>query len=310
MARLAVEDVRYTYPKADRPAVTLSLDVADGELVSLLGPSGCGKTTALRILAGFITPQYGTVSIDGLDVTAVEPQRRPTAMVFQQYALWPHMSVWHNVAFGLLHRRVARQEADRRVTAMLDMLGLGAFRTRMPGQLSGGQQQRVALARALVVEPKILLLDEPLSNLDANMREHVRDELRQLQRRLGITTLFVTHDQSEALAMSDRVAVMSDGVIAQLDRPAAIYAAPGTLFVAGFIGAMNIVEGDLLDDAIRVGGGLVPVDGRGHVAHDAALAIRPEDVLLLPLGTDGAADAQVVDTSLRGADSEVRLSGA
>jgi putative spermidine/putrescine transport system ATP-binding protein len=308
VARLDVHDVRFTYPKAERPAVDVSLSVGDGELVSLLGPSGCGKTTALRILAGFLTPQFGIVAIDGADITAMQPQRRPTAMVFQQYALWPHMTVWHNVAFGLFQRHVPRPEVDRRVRTVLEMLGLGEYGARMPAQLSGGQQQRVALARALVVEPKILLLDEPLSNLDANMREHVRDELRQLQRRLGITTVFVTHDQSEALGLSDRVAVMADGRIAQLDRPAAIYATPGTIFVAGFIGTMNIEPGDVLGDGVRLGGTVIALERHVPVAHGVTLAIRPEDVLLGPGDGDGS-PARVVDTSLRGADSEVRLEG-
>jgi putative spermidine/putrescine transport system ATP-binding protein len=309
MARLELENVRLTYPKAARPAVDISLAVDDGELLSLLGPSGCGKTTALRIIGGFLTPQFGRVRIDGVDVTSLEPDRRPTAMVFQQYALWPHMTVWHNVAFGLEQRRLARKEIDRRVTAALGMLGLSDYAGRFPAQLSGGQQQRVALARAIVLEPKILLLDEPLSNLDAHMRERVRDELHQLQRRLGITTVFVTHDQSEAFGLSDRVAVMTDGKIAQLDRPAAIYTAPRTLFVAGFIGTMNLLEGDCLGNSVRIGDSLLPVDQPCHVATRAILAIRPEDVVLGPDGAPGAC-AEVVGAALRGADTDVYVRGS
>lgn len=309
MARLDVEGVRYTYPNAERPAVDVSLSVADGELISLLGPSGCGKTTALRILAGFVTPQFGTVAIDGVDVTAVQPQRRPTAMVFQQYALWPHMNVWHNIAFGLIQRRVPRPDIERRVAATMEMLGLGDFRQRMPSQLSGGQQQRVALARALVIEPKILLLDEPLSNLDAHMRERVRDQLRQIQRSIGITTVFVTHDQSEALGISDRVAVMDGGVVVQFDRPTAIYATPGNLFVAGFIGTMNLLSGDLEGDAVLIGGCRIPVEAESPHVRDVTVAMRPEDIVIASAGERGAA-AEVVDASLRGADTDVRVRGA
>lgn len=250
----------------------LDLEIAPGELVTLLGPSGCGKTTTLRMVAGFLAPDSGRIVVDGHDVTGLPPERRPSAMVFQSYALWPHMTVFKNVAYPLRLAKVPRDELTRRVESALDLVGLMHHRDSRPARISGGEQQRVALARALVQEPKLLLLDEPLSNLDARLRVKVRDEIREIQQRLGITTLLVTHDQEEALSISDRVAVMKDGRIEQLSSPAALYADPRSEFVARFVGSLNSFGGRLLDggDGLRV----VPEEG-------VVTGIRPEDVVLL-----------------------------
>src|SRR6185312_12921256 len=217
----------------------LSLEVADGEFLTLLGPSGCGKTTTLRMIAGFLGPDAGDIWFD---------DRRNTAMVFQSYALFPHMSVAENVGFGLLMRKLPKMESAARVAEALDLVSLTGLEDRRPGQLSGGQQQRVALARAIVTRPDILLFDEPLSNLDAKLREKVRVEIRELQRRLRITSIYVTHDQAEALVVSDRIVVMNRGRIEQIGDPDTIYRAPDNAFVADFIGLTNIIEGMLLDD--------------------------------------------------------------
>ena len=233
----------------DTPVVKgISLTVADGEFFSLLGPSGCGKTTILRMIAGFIFPTSGTVLFDDQDVTHVPANRRNTGMVFQNYALFPHMTVFENVAFGLRTRKVAAAETSDRVARALDLVGLAGLEQRPVPQLSGGQQQRVALARAVVIEPDLLLLDEPLSNLDAKLREETRDQIRELQTKLGITAIYVTHDQEEALAVSDRIAVMEEGECRQLDRPDAIYRRPANRFVAAFMGNMNLWEGVLEKD--------------------------------------------------------------
>jgi putative spermidine/putrescine transport system ATP-binding protein len=223
----------------------LSLTVAPGELVSLLGPSGCGKTTTLRIVAGFVDPDRGCVLLKNLDVTTVPPNKRDVGMLFQNYALFPHLTAADNVGFGLKMRRIPRQERRRRVDEALDLVRLREYADRYPRQMSGGQQQRVALARAIVIHPSVLLLDEPLSNLDAKLRQELRTEIRQLQQKLGITTIFVTHDQEEALTMSDRVVVMNRGRVEQIGTPAEIYRCPRTLFVADFIGEANILAGRL-----------------------------------------------------------------
>src|SRR5919204_346767 len=243
MARLAVDHLIKQYRRGGHPAVQdLSLEVNDGEFICLLGPSGCGKTTTLRMIGGFLKPDAGDVRIDGTSVVNQPPERRPTAMVFQRYALWPHMRVWDNIAFGLQVRRRPRDEINRRVEAVLELVGLPSLGRRYPQQLSGGQQQRVALARALVLEPRILLLDEPLSNLDAQLRIYMRSELTAIQRRVGITTVFVTHDQEEGMSVADRIAGMNKGGVEQMDSPEEIYARPATLFVATFIGSMNRLD--------------------------------------------------------------------
>jgi len=294
MARLVLEHLvkryghaRGTGGKTDGPAAVndLSLEVADGEFICLLGPSGCGKTTTLRIIGGFLQPDSGDVRIDDQSVVRQPPERRPTAMVFQRYALWPHMTVWDNVAFGLQVRRRPKAEIAQRIESVLDLVGLPGLGRRYPGQLSGGQQQRVALARALVLEPRILLLDEPLSNLDAQLRVHMRTELTAIQRRVGITTVFVTHDQEEAMSIADRIAVMHDGVLEQLDAPEALYARPASLFVATFIGSMNRLDGALDGDGwLNAGPFRLPLPASGQLQPAAGqpvvVGVRPEDLVV------------------------------
>lgn len=242
----------------------LDLDIKKGEMVSLLGPSGCGKTTTLRMVAGFLIPDEGRVMLAGNDVTPLGPDKRPSAMVFQNYALWPHMTVFKNVAYPLKIKKLGKEEIEKRVHEALTLVNLMHHKDSRPSQISGGEQQRVALARALVQEPDILLLDEPLSNLDAKLRVKVREDIRDLQRRLGITTLIVTHDQDEALSISDRIAVMNDGKIEQFSTPQALYDEPATEFVANFIGSLNRYEGDYQGGKIVSGSNVV--------------GIRPEDV--------------------------------
>jgi iron(III) transport system ATP-binding protein len=219
----------------------VSFAIEPGEFFALLGPSGSGKSTLLRLVAGFVAAHAGRVLIGGADVSGVPPWRRGVGMVFQNYALWPHMTVRENVAFGLEERRLPASEVERKVRAALELVNLGELAGRRPSQLSGGQQQRVALARTLAVEPKVLLLDEPLSNLDAKLRVRMRQELRALQRKLGITTIFVTHDQEEAMTTADRIAVMDHGVIQQIGTPMEIFDRPANRFVAGFVGSVNLV---------------------------------------------------------------------
>src|SRR5438094_1556482 len=264
----------------------VSLRIPDREFVALLGPSGCGKTTTLRMLAGFIRPDTGQILIDGKDVTDLPPERRPTAMVFQSYALWPHMTVGENISFGLKLRKVPAAQIAERARAMLDVVRLPGVEHRFPSQLSGGQQQRVALARALVLGPKILLLDEPLSNLDAKLRVRMRDEIRGIQQELQITTVYVTHDQEEALTMADRIAVMNKGVLQQVGDALDIYDRPATAFVADFIGSSNLLSGTLSvaggSAVARIGDARVPVETDG-LADGALVTVsaRPEDMEVL-----------------------------
>lgn len=235
-------DLGKRYDSASHPALDqLNLDVNPGHFVALLGPSGCGKTTTLRIVAGLLDPSAGTVTVDGNDITTTPVHKRDLGMVFQSYALFPHMTVGKNVEFGLEMQKVPKPERQKRASAALDLVHLGHLSNRRTGQLSGGQQQRIALARALVIEPRVLLLDEPLSNLDAKLRESMRNEIRKLQQRLDITTLFVTHDQDEALFMADRVAVMNEGRLEQYGSPSDIYERPSNRFVANFVGRANIL---------------------------------------------------------------------
>ena len=261
-----------------------SLDVADGELVCLLGPSGSGKSTLLRMVGGFEMPSEGSIRIDGEEVVHLPPEERPTGMVFQSHALWTHMNVFNNLAFGLKLRRLPKAQIREKVEAVLELVGLGGYGTRGVTQLSGGQQQRVALARSLVLEPKILLLDEPFASLDQHLRERLREEVRDIQQRLKITTLFVTHGQDEALSMADRIVVMRDGKTEQIDRPDIVYREPRTPFVAGFIGTMNLIEGVVQNGVFSKAGYSTPVpvaDG------PAVLAIRPE-ALELTVGGENA----------------------
>lgn len=270
----------------------IDLDVAKGELVSLLGPSGCGKTTTLRMVAGFLPADGGSVTMGGRDVTTAGPERRPSAMVFQNYALWPHMTVTANVAFPLRTRRTPRAQTAERVRAALELVGLTHHATSRPTAISGGEQQRVALARAIVQEPDVLLLDEPLSNLDAKLRVSVRDEIRRIQQRLGITTVIVTHDQDEALSISDRIAVMHDGRIEQIAAPAELYARPATRFVASFIGSTSRVDG-----RFRAGVG-------ARITDADEVLVRPEHVVL---ADDAPLRATVTRVLVRGHFSEVVL---
>jgi putative spermidine/putrescine transport system ATP-binding protein len=263
-----------------------TLTVGDGELVCLLGPSGSGKSTLLRMIGGFETPTSGLITIDGEDVTRVPPEKRPTGMVFQSHALWTHMNVFKNLAFGLKLRHLPEAEIKRKVEAVLELVGLGGFGHRATTQLSGGQQQRVALARSLVLEPKILLLDEPFASLDQHLRERLREEVRDIQQRLKITTLFVTHGQDEALALADRIVVMRDGRTEQAAAPDVVYREPATPFVAGFIGTMNLVEGTVSNGTFTHSGFVVPVPvGDGA----ATLAVRPEALEIVPANGAGMA---------------------
>ncbi|MCL6552990.1 MAG: ABC transporter ATP-binding protein [Firmicutes bacterium] len=267
-ATLAVDDV--------------SLEVPEGSFTTLLGPSGCGKTTTLRIVAGFYRPDAGEVYLRGARITHVPAHRRQMAMVFQEYALFPHMTVAENVGYGLRMRRVAPAEIARRVTAALDLVGLAGLAGSFPLQLSGGQQQRVALARALVVEPEVLLLDEPLSNLDAKLRVRVRTEIRALQQALGKTTIYVTHDQEEALSISDRIAVMRQGRIVQQGTPREIYYRPHDRFVADFVGLANFVSVEVVAPGrVRLDGQEFTVPGAAGVGR-ATLVVRPETIALSP----------------------------
>jgi ABC-type Fe3+/spermidine/putrescine transport system ATPase subunit len=260
----------------------VSLAVREGEFFAILGPSGCGKTTLLRIIAGFEQPDEGRVLIGGNDVTNLPPDKRGTVMVFQNWALWPHMTVYDNIAFGLRLRKLPREEIDRRVKWVLDLLGLKGLEHRYPSQLSGGQQQRVALARALVVQPKVLLLDEPLSNLDAKLRLKLRGELKKLQRKLNITTIYVTHDQEEAMSLADRMALMRDGRIEQVGSPEELYNNPATLFTAIFLGRTSLLVGKVVDldgdlAIVTIGGVQVKAINHGLSRGDeAAVAVKAD----------------------------------
>jgi spermidine/putrescine ABC transporter ATP-binding subunit len=270
-----------------------TLEVHHGEFVTLLGPSGCGKTTTLRMVAGFEIPTTGDILIHGKSVVPIPPKDRNIGMVFQKYALWPHLNIYENIAFGLKVRRMNSRVIDRKVAEALDLVRLAGYEKRLPSQLSGGQQQRVALARALVIEPEVLLLDEPLGALDRKLREEMQLELKALQRRVNVTTVYVTHDQDEALAMSDRVVVMNQGSIEQADTPKAIYEYPRTPFVASFVGVSNVFHGQ---GHQRSDGTLMLVcpdlelvlpNLTGAVDHELCVSIRPEKVGLVTGSAEG-----------------------
>jgi len=271
--------------------VTLAL--RDGEFVSLLGPSGCGKTTTLRMIAGFMEPTEGRITMNGALLSApgrlVPPERRGMSMIFQSYAIWPNMTVGENVAFGLQVRKLPKDEIRRRVAAILDVVKLGALIDRYPAELSGGQQQRVSLARAIVIEPEILLLDEPLSNLDANLREEMRFEIRRLHDEFRITTVYVTHDQSEAMVTSDRIVVMNAGRIEQVDDPVSLYTRPQTRFVAGFIGRTNFLDGIAEAGQVVFAGATVPAALLPQpVSGPVSFSVRPGSIGLHPTRGDDA----------------------
>jgi spermidine/putrescine ABC transporter ATP-binding subunit len=263
----------------------VSLRVAPGEFFTLLGPSGCGKTTTLRSVAGFVTPDAGEVAINDTVVTGVPPHRRHVGMVFQHYALFPHRTVAQNVAFGLRMQRVERSEIARRVADALALVQLSTYLDRYPRQLSGGEQQRVALARALVTRPAVLLLDEPLGALDKKLRDHMKIELTRLQREVGITTIYVTHDQEEALTMSDRIAVMHRGRVEQVAAPRELYETPGTAFVASFIGNINLIAGRAAGaGVVDCAGGRIAATGAATDGATVAVALRPERIRIDPVG--------------------------
>jgi iron(III) transport system ATP-binding protein len=308
MSKLVLKNVARRYGAVEAVA-DFSLELAKGEFVSLLGPSGCGKTTTLRMIAGFVPPSAGIIEMDGQPISTPEgvvpPEKRRMSMIFQSYAIWPNMTVGENVGFGLQVRKLPRAEIERRVDKILDVVQLRTLKGRYPAELSGGQQQRVALARAIVVEPEVLLLDEPLSNLDANLREEMRFEIRRLHDEFKITTVYVTHDQSEAMVTSDRIVVMNKGRIEQVDAPQVLYARPGSRFVAGFIGRTNFVEGDRQGSEVKFDGftapavALVGADGAGPLL----FSLRPQAVLLArqkPNGSNLAVEAEITGRSYLG----------
>jgi putative spermidine/putrescine transport system ATP-binding protein len=287
----------------------LSLTIQAGELVALLGPSGCGKTTALRLVAGLEDADGGRVVIDTRDVTHLPPNRRDTGMVFQAYSLFPHMTARENVAFGLRMRKVGAEERRRRAAEMLELVGLANQADRYAHQLSGGQQQRVALARALAIRPSVLLLDEPLSALDARVRGQLRDEIRRVQREVGITTLFVTHDQEEALAIADRVGVMRAGRLEQMGPPTSIYSQPATPFVAEFVGLTNRLAGMVASGTVDVRGVRLPLIAPDTPDGPAVALVRPEAVSLAPAAesSNGPLSGTVIAVSFLGAVSRLTV---
>lgn len=312
MARLELDHLSKRY--GDFYAVRdVTLDVADGEFLVLLGPSGCGKTTTLRMIAGFIEPTGGAVHIGGSDITWQPPWKRNTGLVFQSYALFPHLTVNQNVGFGLEMRKIPQTEIAQRTAEALRLVRLDHLGERLPRQLSGGQQQRVALARALVFRPDVLLLDEPLSNLDAKLRHEVRVEIRELQRQLGLTTVMVTHDQEEALTMADRLVVMSEGAVRQVGTQRDLYERPADRFVADFVGRSTFIEGRVESPGVfRTAGGLA-MRCNGEEVGEAALAIRPERISISPMpinAVENCIEGTVEFVSYLGAqiDIHVRIS--
>jgi iron(III) transport system ATP-binding protein len=308
MTAVRVDNLRKNYGAT--PAVDgVSLLVRSGELFFLLGPSGCGKTTLLRTLAGFVEPDAGSVHFGEQDVTRLPPRRRGAGLVFQTYALWPHMTVARNVAYGLHVRGVGRAEVARRVAEALRLVRLEGFGDRKPNQLSGGQQQRVALARALVIEPRLLLLDEPLSNLDARLRDEMREEIRRLHRATGLTMVYVTHDQKEALSLADRLAVMDRGKVMQLGMPAEVYERPANRFVAGFLGESNFLSGTVLGDGrVETAVGTLAVSAGGFASGDRVLcSIRPQALALNQPGGVNRITATVREVQFLGDVVQLRL---
>jgi putative spermidine/putrescine transport system ATP-binding protein len=310
VAQVLIDNLYKQFPGVSAPSVAdFSLRIDDGEFVAFLGPSGCGKTTTLRMIAGFIAPSSGSIRIGDIDVTSLPVHKRNTGMVFQRYALFPHMTVRDNVAFGLEMHKVNGAERDTRIRKALDMVRMDHLADRYPRQLSGGQQQRVSIARALAIQPKVFLLDEPLSALDAKLRIEVREEIRELQQRLGLTTVFVTHDQEEALAIADRMAVMFDGRVQQVGTARELYERPANLFVADFLGQMNFFNGTSTEDhrfTTTQGATLmVEVPKRGATK----LGVRPERVQLSATPIDGlnALAGQVESTVYLGSQVEVRV---
>jgi putative spermidine/putrescine transport system ATP-binding protein len=281
MMYLKLDDIWVYYSRNEPVLKGLNLEVEKGELIVLLGASGCGKTTTLKVIAGFITPNRGKIFIGGKDFTRIPPNKRNIGIVFQSYALFPHMNVKDNISYGLKIRKLPKNEIDLRVNNLIDMLGLAGLENKYPSQLSGGQQQRVALARALAIQPDILLMDEPLSNIDPKFRSKIRAEIKSIQKKLNITTVYVTHDQDDALEIADRVAVMNKGIIEQIDSPLKLYSRPKTLYVADFMGFENIFSIEKIEDPNE---GIYVVKGRkvkvGVVGEGKYIAIHPSNILL------------------------------
>jgi len=309
MAFLELEDIEGGYEKGKPVLTGFSLRAERGELVSLLGPSGCGKTTTLRIIAGFLSPRSGRVVLDGKDVTRLPPNKRNIGLVFQNYALFPHLSVFDNVAFGLRMRKVEASAARSRVEKALAMTDLAGLDGRLPAQLSGGQRQRVALARAVVIEPSLLLLDEPLSNLDAKLRVSMRAELSRIQRTLGITMVYVTHDQVEAMSLSDKVVVMNKGRIEQEGPPEELYQRPGSSFVAGFLGFDNALSGTVREAEggsvrVEVAGTVLETRPHGNRSFEAGRRVdvlfRSEDGMIDEAPSEGALEGRIVFGTFQG----------
>ncbi|HEY6151293.1 MAG TPA: sn-glycerol-3-phosphate ABC transporter ATP-binding protein UgpC [Gaiellaceae bacterium] len=310
MAEIVLEHLSKTYPGGVVAVDDVSLRIGDGEFIVLVGPSGCGKSTLLRLIAGLEEVSQGAISIDGTEVTTLAPRRRDIAMVFQSYALYPHMNVRQNIGYGLKVRRTPKDEAKRRVEEVAKLLGLEKLLDRRPAQLSGGQRQRVAMGRAIVREPKAFLMDEPLSNLDAKLRVGMRASLAQLHQRLGVTTVYVTHDQTEAMTLGQRVAVINEGQVLQCDTPQRLYDSPENVFVAAFIGtpAMNLVEASIDGDEVVFGGFRLRLDERRRPEGSPAkviLGIRPE--AFAESDTPGASTLEVTPAVVEELGSEAHI---
>jgi multiple sugar transport system ATP-binding protein len=309
VAEIVLQGISKRYEDAKKPALLpISLTIPDGELVVLVGPSGCGKSTTLRIIAGLEEASSGTVFLGGRDVTRVAPADRDIAMVFQSYALYPHMTVFENLAFALRMRKVERSEVDRRVRAAAQALAITELLERRPRQLSGGQRQRVAIGRAVVRDPKVFLFDEPLSNLDAQLRAEMRREIARIHQRAGTTAVYVTHDQTEAMTLADRIVVMRAGEVQQVGAPLELYDAPANLFVAGFLGspAMNLMPGKLDGAFAEVKGWRTPL-ARQLPASDVVLGVRPQDLSLAAPGTAAALAGRVEVRELMGSEAFLYL---
>ncbi|MDQ1280859.1 MAG: transporter ATP-binding protein [Thermoproteota archaeon] len=307
MVSISLKNITKTFEKVVA-CENINLDIKEGEFFTLLGPSGCGKTTVLRLLAGFYLPDKGSIFFDDKNITNFPPNKRETGMVFQNYALWPHMKVFDNVAYGLQIRKFSKEEIKKRVSNVLNLVQLRELENRTPFQLSGGQQQRVALARALVIEPKVLLLDEPLSNLDAKLRLEMRNEIMRIQKKLGITTVYVTHDQEEALSISDRIAILRNGTVQQVNPPKEVYLHPVNTFVADFIGQCSFFPGiiEALDEHLHIrlysGGTLIsPKKDQSQVGQKVLCAIRPENFhLKTPEGEFDKIECEIVSVAFIG----------
>lgn len=291
----------------------IDLTINAGEFVTLLGPSGCGKTTTLRMIAGFETPTSGDMFLGNERINTLTPDKRDTAMVFQSYALFPHYDVFNNISYGLRLRKLSKEEISRKVGAMIELVGLTGMESRFPTQISGGQQQRVALARALIMEPAVMLFDEPLSNLDAKLRVNMRTEIRKIQRKLGVTSIYVTHDQAEAMALSDRIIIMNKGKIEQVGTPQEVYLRPASVFVADFIGRANFIKGEVKgrDEhglAVELYGKVLHIknyaDKQFTVGDTVTAVVRPESVTV---GTEGQFEGDIVMSAFMGAHQEYRV---